>query len=323
MRADPPLPAVFTRPDAVRAGLGRNQVTRRVGSGRWHALVRGAFCLADDWERACPEERHLLLARAVLLTRREPEPQALSHVTAAAVFGLPVPRPLLDDVWLTAPFGSGRSTRYRAPVRREVATLEPQDVVARRGMPVTRQARTVADCLRHLDLVESVPIADAALHAAAGQADGLRLEHIARVLDTQTSWPYASRGVRALPLLDGRRESVLESRSAITFGAFGLPAPIPQAVILDRNGNFVARVDFLWREYGVVGEADGAGKYRGDDPVRVIREEKDRQALLEALGLVVVRWDWRHLFGEPPEVVVRLRRAFGQGDPRRFRGLIG
>jgi hypothetical protein len=63
------------------------------------------------------------------------------------------------------------------------------------------------------------------------------------------------------------------------------------------------------------------GKY-ADDPVRVLQAEKDRQARLEELGLVVVRWDWRHLHGDPPELVLRLRRALAAGDRRRFRGLV-
>ncbi len=322
MPIDPSLPDVFTRLVAAEAGLTRNQVERRLESGRWRRLVQGAFCQASQWERSAPHERHLLLARAVLLTRGEPDAHALSHVSAAVLHGLPVSHQLLDTVWTTTPAGLGRSTRYSPLLRREVAPLPARQVTAVAGLPVTTLARTLADCLRHLDLLESVPMADAALYAQTSRLDGLSLNQVARVLDEQASWPYAHSARRALPLVDGRRESVLESRSALTMAAHGLPAPQPQARIVDASGRFVARVDFLWKDRGVVGEADGAGKYRTDDPARVIQEEKDRQARLEALGLVVVRWDWRHLVGDPPELVVRLLRALEAGDGRRFRGLV-
>jgi hypothetical protein len=52
----------------------------------------------------------------------------------------------------------------------------------------------------------------------------------------------------------------------------------------------------------------------------VIESEKDRQAQLEDLGLIVVRWGERHVHGPEPLFVVRLRAAFGRGDGRRFRG---
>jgi hypothetical protein len=88
----------------------------------------------------------------------------------------------------------------------------------------------------------------------------------------------------------------------------------------DERGRFVGRVDFAWLEDGVVGEADGRLKYTDGDAVRVIEAEKERQARLEALGLVVVRWGWRDLEGTPPRMIERVREALERGDVRRFRG---
>src|SRR5205807_631525 len=157
-------------------------------------------------------------------------------------------------------------------------------------------ARTVGDCMRHLPLVDAVPLADAALH------EGLLIPaQLRAAIDRQASWPYAHAARTAFDLLDGRRESVFESRSAVVMHQHGLPRPTPQARIYDDCGRFVARSDFVWLERGVVGEADGAVKYGLTATVEAFRAEKDRQAALEALGLLVVRWDWRHLFGDPPE----------------------
>jgi hypothetical protein len=313
VRSDPALPAVFTRADAGRVGLTRNQVTQRLGNGRWHRLVKGGFCSSSRWQNASPEERHLLLARAVLLTRTTPAEQVFSHVTAAVLHGLPISAETLATVWMTAVPGHGHNTRY-GPLRREVAELRPEHLVTARGLRTTNLARTTADCLRHLPVHESVPLTDAALRR------DLTREELLHVLGGQSRWPYAAAAMQALDFVDPRRETVLESRSGIVMQVHEVPRPVPQAEIYDLDGDFVGRVDFWWPQYGVVGEADGAAKYRDGDPVAVFRREKDRQARLEALGLIVVRWDWRHLFGDPPELVTRVVRALDDGDPQRFRG---
>jgi hypothetical protein len=86
-----------------------------------------------------------------------------------------------------------------------------------------------------------MPLADAALHAGS-----VTLEQVHRVLEREASWPFADAASRAVPFVDGRRESVLESRSGIVIQQHGLPAPTPQVKIFDANGRFVARSDFGW-----------------------------------------------------------------------------
>jgi hypothetical protein len=164
--------------------------------------------------------------------------------------------------------------------------------VRRNGLHVTSPSRTVADCLRHQDAFDAVPIADAAVRLGLCTA-----EQVAAVLALQESWPYATAGRMSLGLVDGRRESPLESRSAVVMHRHDIPAPVPQVTILDDRGRFVARSDFTWLERGVVGEADGRGKYLDGDAVDTFDAEKDRQARLEALGLIVVRWNARQLVG--------------------------
>jgi hypothetical protein len=96
---------------------------------------------------------------------------------------------------------------------------------------------------------------------------------------------------------------------------------MPQVKICDQRGRFVARVDFAWLRRGVGGEADGRIKYVADgDPVAAFEAEKERHLRLEALGPVVVRWGWRHLDGNPPPLVGRLREALARGDASRFTG---
>ena len=51
-------------------------------------------------------------------------------------------------------------------------------------------------------------------------------------------------------------------------------------------------VDFLWRDRGLIGEADGMSKYgrTAEEIRRTMRAEKERQADLEAAGWRFARW---------------------------------
>ena len=144
--------------------------------------------------------------------------------------------------------------------------------------------RTVTDCLRHLPPEQAVVIGDAAL-----RAELVTQEDLAAAIE-QHRWPRSSAASALLPLLDGRRESPLEPGSAVVMHRHDIPAPRVQVRVLDERGRFVARVDTLWEEQGVVGEADGLVKYAGAAPARAVAEEKQREARSQALGLVVVRW---------------------------------
>jgi hypothetical protein len=314
VREDPDLPLVFRRRDALRAGLTPDQVTHRLRTDGWHRLRRGVYCRADTWRAASPEWRAVLLGMASVLLRTGNAPFALSHATAAAMHGLPIPD--AGTTWMTVSAGFGAGTHYDRTLRQEVASLPAEHVQRLRGWPVTTPSRTVADCLRHLVAEDAVAIADAALNR-----DLVRPKAIMDVLGWQESWPLASAARSAMALVDGRRESPLESRSAVVMHRHGIPTPVCQAEVRDRRGRFVARVDFAWPDLAVVGEADGRSKYEGE-AIAAFEAEKDRQAALEALGLVVVRWGSRHLDGRPPVMVQRLRTAFARSPRPRFVGTL-
>src|SRR5581483_7620276 len=102
-------------------------------------------------------------------------------------------------------------------------------------------------------------------------------------------WPGLRAARAAVALSDPRSESPLESRSRLALLEHGLPTAEPQVSIGNEWGGFVGRVDFFWKEFGVVGEVDGDVKYGGTDPTP-LHVEKRRQEALERLELEVVRW---------------------------------
>ena len=71
MPADPDLPAVFTRAEAIGAGLSRHQIAQRVRSGRWRTLRRGVYAVHERYAALPAREQHLLSVIAVLITRGE------------------------------------------------------------------------------------------------------------------------------------------------------------------------------------------------------------------------------------------------------------
>jgi very-short-patch-repair endonuclease len=68
-------------------------------------------------------------------------------------------------------------------------------------------------------------------------------------------------------------------------------------------------VDFLWREYRTIAEADGALKYA--DPDRA-RQQLQRDAELRDAGFEVVHFSWRELMVNPAQVIERITAAFAR-----------
>jgi hypothetical protein len=319
MLREPDLPLVFTRQQALRLGVTPNAASWRPAHGHWQTLRRGAFCRAGTYERANPEDRHLLRGLAALAIDGRVE--SISHLTAAMAYAWPGPLDLDEEPWFSISPSPRRPTRRRSGVVRQVAELPDGHVWRFDDLTLTSPARTVADCLRHFPARVSVPIADAAAR------EGVDLVAVRRILDWQAGWPYAARGRRSAELVDGRRESWLESVSALAHHELGLPTALPQAVILDERGREVARVDFLWAEQGVIGEADGWAKYGDPDlgppgsySLEVVRAEKEREDRLRDLGYEVVRWGTSDALSPHRGLGGRLARAFARAEPRRVRG---
>lgn len=339
MPTDPDLPLVFSRADALRAGLSRHQIAGRVGTGRWTRLRQGRYTVTARHSRLDARQQHLV-AVAALLSCRPPEDVA-SHLSAAAALGWALPLDGAGRPTLTSPSGTG-PTRGRADLVVQVAGLGERDVVELRrdvgghalSLRCTTAARTLADLLRHLPVPDSVAIADDALRR--GEVDASR---VAAVLRQQQAWPYAARSAAAMALIDPRRETWLESYSFVQLAQAGLPLPEPQVCVHDERGRFVGRVDGWWDDVAVALEPDGRGKYLiglGDLPAdlehaaddvahhvrRVLLRQQERQARLEDLGVVVVRWSTHEAVRTPQVVAARAARARERGDRRTFTGSV-
>ena len=314
------LPQPFTTADAASVGVSRHVLARGVRRGDLFRLSRGVYCSSAVWRAASPGARHLLLADAVLRTT----PGAVaSHHSAALAWGLPMP--IDAPPWVAITLMHGHLTsRALSPARWHDGDLPADQVVrVRGGHRACRPDRTVVDCFRELTLPDAVAVGDGALRSHLTTAEDLRT-----MRTWQRRWPGITRADEGLPLLDGRRDTWLESWSFVRLWQLGVDLPEPQVTVLDEWGRFVGRVDGLWREGATVAEADGVGKYLGafstgpspEGAARVVLEEKRREDRLRDLGLEVVRWTWADVRRNPREVVARIEAARARGDLGRFRG---
>lgn len=315
----PPLPPVFTTEQARQLGVSAYHLTQLVKSGRVRRIRKGTYAVVEALVAEARSGHHLLLA-TVSLTQRGPH-HALSHLSAAAAFGLPLPLGMSETVHLTSLSGTAR-TRRAGGLWIHHADSSETDVGLVGTLPTTTASRTVADCLRHFPPRIGVPIADAALHRRLTTADEVQAQ-----LNMQCHWTGRAKFAdAATPLVDGRRESWLESYAAVLFSEWAIDPPTPQLIIVDEQDRFVARADAGWQEDTTVIELDGKSKYlvrSGSDevdPQTRWEEEKERFDRVGNLGVERARFGLSHLLHEAEVVQQRIRDRRAAGATRRFSG---
>ena len=146
-------------------------------------------------------------------------------------------------------------------------------------------------------------VADSALHGKRATKSELYA-----VIDSCSRWPGIGRARQVADFSDGLAESAFESIARVAFHDGGLPPPELQASV-GSEGRVIARVDFYWRAYSTIAEADGAAKYA--DP-GVARRQLQRDAELRAAGFQVVHFTWPEFQISPDQVVREIRAAFAQ-----------
>lgn len=291
---------VVSTKQALAAGWTYAALTRACKRGALLRVTRDHYlpetCLGDAIEARRQRARSDGLAAALAVRG-----SVVSHRTAALLLGLPVLR-VPARPCLTVPAGR-TGTAVAAHLHRGAL---PTDEILRAGaVAVTNPARSVVDIAREDGIEQALVVADAALARGMVRTDGLE-----RAVTRQRGRPGVTAARALLGLCNGRAESPLESISRLRLERAGIPAADLQTTLTDQRGVFLARTDFYWPEYGVVGEADGMAKY---DTVQSLVAEKMRQERLEDAGAVVVRWGWQDL-DDMPRLRARLERAFARGS---------
>jgi hypothetical protein len=190
--------------------------------------------------------------------------------------------------------------------------LTDGDVVVRRGIRVTSPLRTCFDIVRR-STHRDTRVATVDAFRAAGYVTPAELVGYA---SDRSGWRGVGRVMPAARLSSDRTESLPETLLRLAWVAdAGLPEPLVNPTVTDLSGRFVARVDLLDAQAGLVIEYDGA-HHRHDD-----RRAPDnlRQQRLEELGLMVVRFAREDLAGDRRRLVARCVRAREVAEQRRRR----
>jgi hypothetical protein len=189
------------------------------------------------------------------------------------------------------------------------------------GYRLTTLARTAVELSAGLTLPEQLVLLDAAArtlcvgyvsHVRRNDYSNPRLVQAARDELACAATARRRPGLRtAIALTAPARESAAESLSAGWFQLAGLPTPEFQPGVATPLG--IVYPDALWRGRGahgrgVVGECDGAIKYR---EASAYVQEKEREQILRDLGFDVVRWLAKEIMLTPEVVVARVARALG------------
>jgi very-short-patch-repair endonuclease len=276
----------FTRAEAGRVGVTRRQLRgagyRRLGSGiyRWVGLK---------------ESPQLTLAA---VARRLPASAAFSGPSAAWLHGLDLAP--CDPIEVTIPEPIGSSRRAGASVRR--AVLAREEIVRRRGLPVTSALRTVVDLGGRDPLTEGVVAADMFLHAGLVSLDTLR---------TYVGEHPGAKGIarlrRVVDLAEPKAESAMETRLRMLLVLARLPRPEVQVSIHDDQDRFLGRPDLLYSRQRLAIEYDG-GNHRD----RMVDDNRRQNGLVGA-GFRLLRFTAADVYGTPDLVAMQVRHALAGG----------
>ena len=251
---------VFRARDAFAANLlTRNQLESRA----WRRLFRGVYA-----DAALPHDHGTSVAGAALLV---PDGAVFAGRTAAYLLGAEALVEASAPVEVIVPeahrFGPVTGLRIRR------TSLPITDVRSVRRYTCTTPLRTALDIARYDDVPDSVVALDVLLSRGLVRARDLG-EAAVRLPPGRGS----VRARRAVDLADERAESPPESVLRVLLRSAGL-VPVPQYVVRDAEGRFVARVDLAFPELKVAVEYDGAWHGR---PGELARDRRRHNALVAA-----------------------------------------
>jgi hypothetical protein len=287
---------VVTARQCLEVGLSRGNIVTLCRKKRMRRMFWGTYLVNADYATEIPIKARI---RSAMLSAGDD--CVAVEGTAAHLLGIAGGPPGDHPVRLAYPPELARRQRIvDLDLRYSQLTLEPGEIVQVDGLRVTSAVRTVADLLRTTDRLTAVSVVDSALSRGL-----LQVADLPAVVEAMGAHRWSVRAQELLFETDGRAESPLESRSRLRARDGGVPPDDLQVDIHDANGQFVARVDMLWRAGRLIGEADGAEFH--ERPAALFRD-RERQNALIALGYRIVRFTWKDTV-RPGDVPAMIRAA--------------
>jgi hypothetical protein len=303
------------RTDAFTVGDG---VARGISLGRmrgpaFSAPFYGVRAVGVDPEPQSDADRRLatyaphlweLLLLAERYAPRLRPGQFFSHDTALALLRTPTPRGWKPVLHVSA---------YRPAPRPEVRGVIGHRLQARPaatrtvdGLPVEGPARAWVQVSRTWPADDLIAAADALVLPRRGLASPEELR-----AEATRSRGHALDHVLAEVRIGA--ESFRETTLRLACRRAGLPEPRLNVELFSFAGEFIARIDQLYPEFGVAAEYDG--RQHADDPAQFARDA-DRWDAIRAAGWDHVRILRHHLEPDPAPAVTKVRDALVRGGWR-------
>ena len=250
-----------------------------------------------------------LIARCTALLVALPQGAFFTHLTAARLWPVPLPRPALSEpvhVGVRRPLFPPRRSGV---VGHRLATTRLA-LTYRAGLPVVDPATLFCQLASVLSLPDLVAAGDALVLQPVfddwrDERPWVSLGHLSDRVDG-----FGGRGkvaaAAALRLIRPGAESRPETLVRLAIIEAGLPEPEVNVEIRDAAGRFIGRGDMVYRRWRVVVEYDG-------DHHRTTTAQFDRDVVrlegFAAAGWTVVRVVGRSFFGDKDGCIARVRRA--------------
>jgi hypothetical protein len=302
------LGASFSVREARKSGVTAGRLRGRDLSRPFHG-VRAVADESHTWDGDRYEgQRAEALNRARAYTHRMGDGEFFSHETAALIWGAPLP--ILSNLDPHVSVFSVNSAPRARGMHGHRVSAELAGVVIHEGFFVTTPAFTWA-MLGHLELYDLVAVGD--YFARVWRREGYYRVNagappLARFSDLDAALLAGRRpGVRALrrarPLIRTDSWSRTETWTRLTIVHGGLPEPVLNVDQYDEYGAHLACIDLAYPDYKV------AVEYLGQFHGAQFAQDIERVEGLRAAGWIVIQVSSSLLFGNPAELVRRVRNA--------------
>jgi hypothetical protein len=267
----------------ILACVTRHALDRMVADGTLERLWQGVYCRGEPTEALRLRALELSCGRDI----------AVCLGTAAAWYGFDTED--TEALHIVNPVGRQLRSAEGLVVHRR----DGQSFSVVNGRPATSAAWTAVEVARSLRRPRALATLDAALRSGSCTRAALWCAAIEQA---------GRRGIVAvrdlLPVADPRAESPMESELRLVVFDGGLPAPVPQHEVCDRDGR-VWRLDLTWPARCVAVEYDGMQWHEGAE---ALRRDRIRQEALRDVGWTVLRVVHDDIRHRPYEIVGRIDR---------------
>jgi hypothetical protein len=283
---------VITRRQALAAGVTASSLRHRLGNS-WQSLIPGVYLAATGTPTITQQQMAAMLhaGRGSVIT-------GLAALQQHRIRG---PATDLIDVLIPA----SRRRRDAAFVRLHRTTRLPTRVWKLGPLRYAPPARAVADAVRGLTSLRDVR----AIVADGVQRGACTVPDLSTELNAGPSVGSKLLREALADVADGIR-SAAEGDLKDLLAKSGLPMPLFNASLYDKNGTFIARPDAWWPDKGVAVEVDSQEWHLSPhDHTRTL----ERQRRMGKRGILVLPFTPREIRTQPADVINTIRHALETG----------